>query len=45
MAIQIDVKCSSHRENHDDDRLRLTDETLTKIIPANLIERGLMEKS
>jgi hypothetical protein len=44
MAIQIDVKCSPHRENHDDDRLRLTDETLAKIIPANLLERGLVER-
>jgi hypothetical protein len=44
MNIQIDVKCSSHRENHND-RLRLTDETLAEIIPANLLESGLVEKS
>jgi hypothetical protein len=44
MAIQIDVKCSLHRENHDDDRSSLIDETLAEIIPAKLLESGLVER-
>jgi hypothetical protein len=43
MAIQIDAKCSPHRENHEDDRLRLTDEKLARLFqPTSL--RGLVER-
>jgi len=44
MVAQIDVKCSLHREKHDDDRSSLIDGTLAEIIPAKLLESGLVER-